>query len=129
MIDREGRVIFGSLLLVVLSLAGSIAVERQFGVGIWDRPFLAFLLFAGVTVAVPQLYLAATDDNEGRFRSRVRFAAVATATLAIVFAADADGGRHLVIALLGTGSIVALVCYEVVADYRTPSDDSVTGVP
>ncbi|WP_222920089.1 hypothetical protein [Natrinema sp. SYSU A 869] len=128
MIDREGRVIFGSLLLVVLALAGSIVVDRQFGVAIRDRPLLAFLLFAGVAVALPQLYLAVTDDDEDRSRSRLRFAAVAMATFAIAFAADADGGRHLLIALIGISSIVALVCYEVLTDYRTTSDESVTRV-
>ncbi|WP_226481027.1 hypothetical protein [Natrinema amylolyticum] len=128
MIDREGRVIFGSLLLVVLALAGSLVADRQFGVAIRDRPLLAFLLFAGVAVALPQLYLAVTDDDADRSRSRIRVAAVATATFAIAFAADADGGRHLLIALIGTGSIVALVCYEILLEYRTASDESVTTV-
>ncbi|QCS43807.1 hypothetical protein [Natrinema versiforme] len=132
MLDREDRIIFGSLLLLVLALSGSLVVDRQFGLGIQDWPLLSYLLFAGVAVALPQLYLAVTDGersrNGDRSRSRLRFAAVATAAFAIAFAADAEGLAHLVIGLIGSGSLVALVCYEVLTDYRAESDESVTRV-
>lgn len=127
MIDREGRIIFGSLLLLVLALAGSIIVDRQFGIAVRDRPVLSFLLFAGIVVALPHLYLAATDE-EVRFRSRLRFAAVTTAAFALAFTAEAEGIGYLLIAATGTGSIVALVCYEVLVEYGDGTDDSVTRV-
>ncbi|WP_226005285.1 hypothetical protein [Natrinema salinisoli] len=127
MIDREGRILFGSLLLLVLALAGSIVVDRQFGVAVRDRPLLSFLLVAGIAVALPHLYLAATDDGD-RFRSRLRFAAITTAAFALAFTAEAEGIGYLLIAGIGTGSIVALVCYEIFAEYGAGTDDSVTRV-
>jgi len=51
MIDRDGRVVFGSLLVFVVAVAGSIVVEQQTGVALRDRPLLAFLVFAGIGVA------------------------------------------------------------------------------
>ncbi|ELY71492.1 hypothetical protein [Natrinema versiforme] len=132
MLDREDRIVFGSLLALVLAIAGSLVVDRQFGLGIQDWPLLSYLLFAGVAVALPQLYLAITDDETARSgdrsRSRLRFAAVATAAFALAFAADAEGLAHLVIGVIGSGSLVALVCYEVLTDYQSASDESVTRV-
>lgn len=121
MIDREGRVIFGSLLVFVLALGGSIVVERQFGIALRDRPLLSFLLFAGVAVALPQLYLAATGDGD-RSRSRLRFAAVGTAVFAVAFATDADGVQYLLIAGIGTGSLLGLLGYEALSGYHTMSE-------
>lgn len=127
MIDREGRIVFGSLLSLVLALAGSIVVDQQFGIAVRERPVLSFLLVAGIAVALPHLYLAVTDD-EDRFRSRLRFAAVTTAAFALAFTAEAEGVGYLLIATIGTGSIVALVCYEILAEYGAENDDSVTRI-
>jgi hypothetical protein len=127
MIDREGRILFGSLLLLVLALAGSIVVDRQFGMAVRDRPGLSFLLFAGIAVALPHLYLAVTDDEDRR-RSRLRFAAITTAAFALAFTGEAEGGAYLLIAATGTGSIAALVCYEVLVEHGAGTDDSVTGL-
>ncbi|PCR90841.1 hypothetical protein [Natrinema ejinorense] len=127
MIDRESRIVFGSLLLFVLAHAGSSIVDRQFGIALTGRPLLSFLLFAGVAVALPQLYLAVTDGGLSP-RSRLRFVAVATATFAVAFAADADGLRNLLIATIGTASLLGLLCYEVLADYRAASDGPVIGL-
>lgn len=121
MIDREGRVIFGSLLVFVLALGGSAIVERQLGIALLEQPLLSFLLFAGVAVALPQLYLAVTAD-ETRLRSRLRFAAVGTAVFAVAFAADADGVRYLVIAGIGAGSLLGLLGYEALSGYRATSE-------
>lgn len=123
MIDREGRIVFGSLLLLVLILAVSIIAERQFGFVLHDRPLLSFLLFAGVAVAAPQLYLAATDDEVSR-RSRLQFAAVATAVFATVFAGNADGLTYLVIATIGACSVLGIVTYELFLGYRASSEES-----
>ncbi|MFA9503285.1 hypothetical protein ACERIM_10935 [Natrinema sp. H-ect1] len=122
MIDREGRVLFGSLLVFVLAVAVSVVLEGQFGVSLRDGPVVAVLLFAGVAVAIPQLYLAATDATI-RPRSRLRFAALATAVFAVAFAAEAEGLRELVIATIGTGALLALVCYEGVTGYRAAGGD------
>ncbi|MFC6766546.1 hypothetical protein [Natrinema soli] len=122
MIDREGRVVFGSLFVFVVAVAGSIVVERQTGVALQDRPLLAFLVFAGIAVALPQLYLAVTETGP-HSRSRLRFAAVATAVFAVAFADDASGARYLLIAAIGTGSILGLLCYETLEGYRAVSDE------
>lgn len=126
MIDRESRIIFGSFLVFVLVHAGSIVVDHQFGIGLQDLPFLSFL-FASVAVALPQLYLADTDDGSHP-RSRLRFAAVATAAFAVAFTADADGARYLLIATIGTGSLLGLVCYEALSGYRAANDETVTRI-
>ncbi|WP_226040410.1 hypothetical protein [Natrinema sp. DC36] len=122
MIDREGRVVFGSLLVFVVAVAGSIVVEQQTGVALRDRPLLAFLVFAGIAVALPQLYLAITETGP-HSRSRLRFAAVATAVFAVAFADDASGARYLLIAAIGTGSILGVLCYEALEGYRAVSDE------
>ncbi|QLK24975.1 hypothetical protein HYG81_12755 [Natrinema zhouii] len=122
MIDREGRVIFGSLLAFVVIVSGSMVVERQTGVALRDRPLLAFVLFAGIAVALPQLYLALAEPGP-RSRSRLRFAAVTTAVFAVAFADDASGTRYLLIAAIGTGSILGLLCYEALEGYRAVSDE------
>lgn len=122
MIDREGRVIFGSFLAFVVTVSGSMVVERQTGVALRDRPLLAFVLFAGIAVALPQLYLALAETG-ARSRSRLRFAAVTTAVFAVAFADDASGARYLLIAAIGTGSILGLLCYEALEGYRAVSDE------
>ncbi|ELY47662.1 hypothetical protein [Natronorubrum sulfidifaciens] len=125
MIDRNSRIVFGSLLLFVLALAGSIIVELQYGIVLREYPILSFLLFAGVAIAAPQLYLAATDDDVPP-RTRVQFAAVATAVLALAFAGTADGGRSLLITTIGACAVFGLVCYELLIEYRASSEESPT---
>ncbi|QFU81665.1 hypothetical protein [Natronorubrum aibiense] len=127
MIDRNSRVVFGSLLVFVLVLSGSIIVEFQFGLELRDYPVVSFLLFAGVAVAAPQLYLAATDDTVPS-RTRIQFAAVATAVLSIAFAGTTAGARSLLITTIGAGAVFGLVCYELLASYRGAGDESPSNV-
>ncbi|MDQ2052551.1 hypothetical protein RBH26_19000 [Natronolimnohabitans sp. A-GB9] len=124
MLDRTGRVVFGSLLALALVLTGSVVVEEQFGVGLQAYPFLSFLVFAGIAIAVPQLYLAATD--EGSTRSRVQFATVGTAVFAVAFAGDVDGIQYLLIATAGAVAVIGLVCYELLRWHRITSDGTPT---
>ena len=131
MIDRDGRIVFGSLLSLVLVLTVSIVVEEQFGVGLREYPVLSFLVFAGLALAAPQLYLAATDDGTGdddSARSRIQFAAVATAVFALAFANDASGVSYLVIATVGSCSVVGLVCYEALRWYQGSSEGGLSQV-
>lgn len=123
MIDRSGRIVFGSLLALVLILASSVVLEQQFGAGLQDYPLLAFLVFAGVALAGPQLYLAATDED-GPTRSRVQFAAIAVAVFATVFAGNAEGVRYLLIATIGACSVFGLVCYELLSWYQPPGEET-----
>ena len=120
MIDRDGRIVFGSLLFLVLALSASIVVENQFGVALRDYPVISFLLFAAV-LAAPQLYLATTDDAVST-RSRVQFAALATAVFATAFADGTEGARYLLIALAGAGAVVGLLCYEALCWHRDSSE-------
>ncbi|WP_436347208.1 hypothetical protein [Natronorubrum sp. FCH18a] len=122
MIDRDGRIVFGSLLVFVVILTGSNIADHQFGVSLHDHPLLSFLVFAGIAVVVPQLYLAATDDEPWP-RERIQFVAVATAVFATLFAADATGIRYLVLASIGAVSLFALVCYEVLRWHRMTIDE------
>ncbi|MFD1565647.1 hypothetical protein ACFR99_19160 [Haloarchaeobius amylolyticus] len=122
MIDREGRVVFTSFLAFVVVVAGSVVVERQTGVALREWPLVAFLLVVGVAIALPQLYLAWTETGT-RSRTRLRFAAVTTAAFAVVFADDAAGARSLLLAAIGTGALLSLLCYEALSGYRAVSDD------
>ena len=117
MIDREGRVILGAFLAFVIAVATSIVIERQTGFTLHGRPLFAFLLFTGPAVVLPQLYLARTDVEPGP-RSRVRFAAIATAAFAVAFADEATGSYYLLLAVIGTGSLLGLICYEALVEYR-----------
>ena len=123
MIDRDGRIVLGGLLLFVLVLTGSLIADAQFGVSLRDYPLLSVLVFAGVAVVAPQLYLAATDD-EIPSRVRIQFAAVATAVFAVAFAGNAEGVRYLLIAAIGACSVLVLVCYELLVGYRASGDES-----
>lgn len=122
MIDREGRVIVGSFLVFVVVSAGSVVLERQTGIALREWPLVAFLLVVGVAIALPQLYLAWTETS-ATSRTRLRFAAVTTAAFAVVFADDAAGARHLLLAAIGTGALLGLFCYEAFVEYRPVSDD------
>ncbi|APX97151.1 hypothetical protein [Natronorubrum daqingense] len=122
MLDRDGRVVFGSLLAFVVILGGSTLIEGQFGVSLFDQPLLAFVVFAGVAIAAPQLYLAVVDDDPWA-RERVQFATVTTAVLAIAFGADAEGGYYLIISTIGACSLLGLVAYEVYRWHRLTVDE------
>ncbi|MFA9415825.1 hypothetical protein [Natrinema sp. HArc-T2] len=122
MIDREGRVVFGSFLAFVLLVACSVVVERQTGIALGGGPLVAFLLAGGVAVAFPQLYLAYTGAGT-HSRTRLRFVAVTTAAFAVALADDAAGARYLLLAAIGTGALLSLLCYEALSGYRAVSDD------
>ncbi|SEH16657.1 hypothetical protein SAMN04487967_2767 [Natronorubrum sediminis] len=122
MLDRDGRVVFGSLLAFVVILGTSTLIDGQFGVSLFDQPLLAFVVFAGVAIAIPQLYLAVVDDDPWS-RERVQFATVTTAVLAIAFGADAEGGYYLVISTIGACSLLGLVAYEVYRWHRLTVDE------
>ncbi|WP_254762997.1 hypothetical protein [Natrinema marinum] len=117
MLDREGRVVFGSFLLFVLARTGSVVLEAQLGIALRDRPIPSLVLVAGVAVALPQLYLAVTDV-EPTSHSRLRVAAIATAAFAATFAPETDGARSLLIGAIGVGAILSLLCYEALSGYH-----------
>ncbi|TMT85432.1 hypothetical protein E2L06_02000 [Haloterrigena sp. H1] len=122
MIDREGRIVFGSLLAFVIAVAGSVVLERQTGITLREWPLAVFFLVVGVAIVFPQLYLALTEAG-ARSRTRLRFAAVTTAVFAVAFADDAAGARYLLLATIGTGALLGLLCYEALSGYRAVSDD------
>lgn len=117
MLSRENRVILGSFCLALIVIAGVTVAERWFGVTYGDYPLVAFLLFAGVTVALPQLYLARTDTTVSP-RSRVRFAVIVTMVFAAGFAGTADGLQAMVIVGIGGAAFLGLVAHEFYAGYR-----------
>lgn len=63
MLSRENRVILGSFLLFAVSIAGIAVADQRLDVRFADYPLVAFLVFAGLTIVGPQLYLARTDTN------------------------------------------------------------------
>lgn len=122
MVSRENRVILGSFLLFVAVAAGIVVAELQWGVSVGDSPLLAYLLVAGVAIVLPQLYLAATDDDVAP-RHRLWFAVVAAVAFAFVTVPEAAGlQRASIYAIAGTVFLGA-VCYEVVTGYRASRAD------
>ncbi|AXR83149.1 hypothetical protein [Natrarchaeobaculum sulfurireducens] len=132
MLSRENRVIGASVaLLVAIALVVLPVAEDTLGLALSDQPLAAFVLFAGLAVLGPQLYLARTDEEISP-RTRVRFAVVVSAVFALTFAepgavdwsegtallADLETLQHAVLVVVAVGSLVGLVCYEFVAGYR-----------
>ncbi|WP_436347207.1 hypothetical protein [Natronorubrum sp. FCH18a] len=122
MVSRENRVILGSFLLLAAAVAGILVAEQWLAVRYGDNPLLAFLLFAGLAVAVPQLYLATTDADVDP-RSRVRFAVIATMVFATMFAESTDQFQSRVILAIAGGAFLVLVAAEFVMGYRGSTTD------
>ncbi|MFP8952089.1 hypothetical protein ACLI4Z_03815 [Natrialbaceae archaeon A-arb3/5] len=133
MLSRENAVILGSLaLLFAVALFVLPVLESVVGLSINDQPLAAFVVFAGLAVVLPQLYLARTDD-EASPQTRIRLAAVATAAFAVMFAepAELEAGisssmladpvalQHALLVVIAVGAFVVLLCYEFVAGYRS----------
>ena len=125
MLSRENRVILGSFLLAGVVLAGIIFAEFWLGIRFSDYPVIAFLLFAGLTVGLPQMYLAKTDTTVSP-RSRVRFAVIVTMVFAAGFAQNADGIQQTLILAIGASAFLGLVGHEFVAGYRESSRNDPT---
>ena len=122
MVSRENRVILGSVLLLAVAVAAIIAAEQWLDLRYGDNPLLVFLLFAGLAVVVPQLYLARTDAEVDP-RSRVRFAVIATMVFAVMFAeSTADRQSQLILTIAG-GAFLVLVAAEFVLGYRGSATD------
>ncbi|WP_121741984.1 hypothetical protein [Natronorubrum halophilum] len=122
MLSHENRVILGSIILSVLAVLGAVVVDTYLVISLGANPVLSFLVFGGIVVVVPQLYLAVTDEDVSP-RSRVRFAVIATGVFAVMFARDAAALESRIILTVGGGAFVGLVCYEFLAGYRASSDD------
>lgn len=123
MLSRENRVILGSFLLATVVFAGVIVAELWFDVRFDDHPVLAFLIFAGLVVCLPQLYLARTDTTVSP-RSRVRFAVIVTMVFAAGFVGNADGIQGTLIVVIAGAAFLGLVCYEFYAGYQDSTTDT-----
>jgi hypothetical protein len=116
-LSRENRAILGSFLLTGLVFVGVVIAERQFGTTVSGSRLLLFLLYAGLCVCVPQLYLAKTDTTVAP-RSRVRFAVLMTLIFAGNLSKNTGQLQDRLIVAVGGGAFLALVGYEFVAGYR-----------
>ncbi|MWV39746.1 hypothetical protein [Natrialba sp. INN-245] len=112
MVSRENRVLLGSLFLVWLA----VTIVGLTGIGA-ESSVLAFVVLAGIGIVLPQLYLAATDDDVPG-RKRVRIAAVLALVIAMLGFSGADATERLIIAGLVAALLVAVVAYEFTAGYR-----------
>ncbi|AFZ72333.1 hypothetical protein [Natronobacterium gregoryi] len=135
MVSRENRAIAGSFVLLVTAIAVLTAIDSYTGISMGQHPLPAFLLLVGFAVVVPQLYLAATDDGESDDvspQARVRFATVAIAAFALLFASDVlltgfeaspledtEALQNLLILAIGAVSLLVLLGYELVAGSRS----------
>ena len=117
MLSHENRVILGSFCLALVVLAGVTVTEQVLGIRYSSYPVVAFLMYAGVAVGLPQLYLARTDTTVSP-RSRVRFAVIVTMVFAAGFAGMADGLQARLIVGIAGAAFLALVGYEFYAGYR-----------
>ncbi|EMA42326.1 hypothetical protein [Halobiforma nitratireducens] len=142
MVSRENRVIAASFVLLVIAIGVLTAIDSALEVSLGEHPLPAFLVVVGIAVVLPQLYLAATTPDDGEEispRARVRFAAVAIAAFAVLFASDvlltgvgaapledAETLQNLVILGIGGLAVLGLIASEFLAGYRSdssPDDD------
>src|SRR6056297_2535991 len=63
MVSHENRVIAGAMLFTAAILATLFAAESWLGFRLSEAPLVGFLLFTGVSIWLPQLYLARTDTT------------------------------------------------------------------
>lgn len=114
--SRENRVIAGAFVLFLVAVVGVSYADSMLALPV-SGPLVIYVLFAGIGIVAPQLYLAARDDDDVSARGRVRFAVLAALVLAIVFGGT-DGWEERLV--LGTGVVayVTYVCYQLVAGYR-----------
>ncbi len=114
MLSSENRAILGSALV----LSALFFLELWAGFGILEQPLLAFVLFPGLAIVFPQLYLALTDGNDITPRTRVRFAAIVALIFALPYAGRGSWQELLVFAL-GTGAFLTLLSVEFYAGYQS----------
>jgi hypothetical protein len=118
MVSRENRVLLASTALVALGLAVGAAAD------LGTSALYGLLLFVGVGVVAPQLYLAATDDE---FEPRTRIRTAALLGLLFVwgsYGTATDPTDRQVVGAVGAVLLVGLVGYEVVAGYRETRPDA-----
>ncbi len=113
MVSRENRVLLAATGAVLLALV----VVAATGVG-GESAALAALLFAGLGVLAPQLYLAATDD-EVPARTRVRVGVGVTLFLLWGQLATADAAAKPILAAASVVLVLGLLGYEFRAGYRS----------
>ena len=119
MAARENRVIVGAFVCFLLTVVVVGYADRVLELPL-DGPLVTFVLFAGIGIVGPQLYLATRDEDDVSARSRVRFAVLSTFVLAVLFGGT-DGWQERLV--LGTGVVAYLgyVAHQLAAGYRTSS--------
>lgn len=133
MVSRENRVILGSVALLVLAIAGGAALERVLGVAVLEQPLVVFVLLYGLPIVVPQLYLAATGDEDASPRARIWLAAIVTALFAFALTDgtdvqwstafdDLETFQYALIAGLGAAALAGALGYEILVSSRSRGD-------
>lgn len=112
MLSRENRVFLVSTLLTfVLLFAAAIA-----GVGDGNA-VLVILIFGGVGILAPQIYLARTG-TEVPARTRIRIATLLTLFFVSGIYGTAPDGQKSAVGILAAALVVGLIVHEARAGYR-----------
>ena len=114
---RENRVIVGAFVCFLLAVVVVVYADRVLELPV-DGPLVIYVLFAGIGIVGPQLYLATRDDDDVSARSRVRFAVLAALVLAVVFGGT-DGWQERLVLGIGVVAYVGYVAHQLAAGYRT----------
>ena len=117
MISHENRVIAGAMLLTAAILATLFAAESWLGFRLSEAPLVGFLLFTGVSIWLPQLYLARTDTTVDP-HLRLQVAVLLTMLFAGVSIQERGNPQHKVVLLIAGSSFLALLGYELYSGYR-----------
>ncbi|USZ70682.1 hypothetical protein [Natronosalvus halobius] len=122
MVSRESRVLLGSMALVAAVILGLDLVTNALGLPRWSSPLFGFLVIVGLGVAVPQLYLARTDDERSPL-TRLRIVVFLTVVFAFLFVGGAQGLERQAIAGLTALTVVGWFGYEFLVAYRAAKED------
>lgn len=115
MVSRTTRVTFVALSVAAVVLVVSLALNLEATLP-YGSAILFLVVFPGLGLLVPQLYLARTTDDPGMRTWHLR-AGLGLAGLLTLAGASVDPTGRTALQVIGAGLLIALLGYEAVQGY------------
>ena len=119
MVSRTTRVTFVALSVAAVVLVVSLALNLEAMLP-YGSAILFLVVFPGLGLLVPQLYLARTTDDPGMRKWHYR-AGLGVAGLLTLAGASVDPTGRTALQVIGAGLLIALFVYEAVQGYYESS--------